>query len=56
MGNTNSMGGLYGVGGDYPERNTIKDDRECKTCGKKLSEHSRFYDDHTYISKKVRKE
>ena len=32
--------------------NTIKDDRECKTCGKKLTEHSAFYDDHTYIPKK----
>ncbi len=36
--------------------NTIKDDRECKVCNKKLSEHSRFSDDHTYISNKKNKE
>ncbi len=55
MGNTNSMGGIGSVGGDYPEEE-IKDDRECKTCGKKLSEHSRFYDDHSYIPTKTEKE
>ena len=36
-------------------KNTIKDDRECKICGKKLSEHSSFSDNHTHISKEVKK-
>ncbi len=27
----------------------IKDDRECKICGKKLSEHSAFSDGHSYV-------
>jgi len=32
-----------------PEKpNTIKDDRKCKVCGNKLSEHSSFSDNHTY--------
>jgi len=35
-------------------KNTIKDDRECKICGKKLSEHSSFSDNHTHISKGVK--
>jgi len=37
-------------------KNTIKDDRECKICGKKLSEHSSFSDNHTHISKEVKKQ
>ena len=37
-------------------KETIKDDRDCKVCGKKLTEHSSFSDSHAYIPKKTKVE